>query len=216
MILRTTRGRWTLCFSENLFQFGSRGTPESTSSPDGRDAAGLLRGARRRPQAAHPLVPESAAGGQPIARPAGERSDRPVETVPVRSKMRTTSAPLTADMGGMGFIENNKALCMLSVTINTHLLVAVLERSPRASERAGCQWFCTSPFGTKSQCLNGLPRHYAPSRSTKTWWTSVPICSCTAASTVSKFFSKSASTSSTRPGNVRLSMRPFSPSESDR
>ena len=31
---------------------------------------------------------------------------------------------LAADMGGMGFIENNKALCMLSVRINTHLLMA--------------------------------------------------------------------------------------------
>ena len=31
---------------------------------------------------------------------------------------------LAADMGGMGFIENNKALCMLSVLINTNLLVA--------------------------------------------------------------------------------------------
>jgi GDP-D-mannose 3',5'-epimerase len=31
---------------------------------------------------------------------------------------------LAADMGGMGFIERNKALCMLSVLINTHLLVA--------------------------------------------------------------------------------------------
>jgi nucleoside-diphosphate-sugar epimerase len=31
---------------------------------------------------------------------------------------------LAADMGGMGFIETNKALCMLSVLINTHLLVA--------------------------------------------------------------------------------------------
>ena len=31
---------------------------------------------------------------------------------------------LAADMGGMGFIELNKALCMLSVLINTHLLVA--------------------------------------------------------------------------------------------
>jgi len=31
---------------------------------------------------------------------------------------------LAADMGGMGFIENNKALCMLSVLINTHLLLA--------------------------------------------------------------------------------------------
>jgi GDP-D-mannose 3',5'-epimerase len=31
---------------------------------------------------------------------------------------------LAADMGGMGFIENNKAACMLSVLINTHLLIA--------------------------------------------------------------------------------------------
>lgn len=31
---------------------------------------------------------------------------------------------LAADMGGMGFIENNKALCMLTVLINTHLLMA--------------------------------------------------------------------------------------------
>lgn len=34
---------------------------------------------------------------------------------------------LAADMGGMGFIENNKALCMLSVLINTHLLQAALD-----------------------------------------------------------------------------------------
>jgi GDP-D-mannose 3', 5'-epimerase len=31
---------------------------------------------------------------------------------------------LAADMGGMGFIEKNKAACMLSVLINTHLLMA--------------------------------------------------------------------------------------------
>ena len=31
---------------------------------------------------------------------------------------------LAADMGGMGFIENNKALCMLSVLITTHMLLA--------------------------------------------------------------------------------------------
>lgn len=31
---------------------------------------------------------------------------------------------LAADMGGMGFIENNKAACMLSILINTHLLMA--------------------------------------------------------------------------------------------
>ena len=34
----------------------------------------------------------------------------------------TTVFNLAANMGGMGFIENNKALCMLSVLINTHLL----------------------------------------------------------------------------------------------
>jgi nucleoside-diphosphate-sugar epimerase len=32
-----------------------------------------------------------------------------------------------ADMGGMGFIENNKALCMLTVLINTQLLQAARE-----------------------------------------------------------------------------------------
>jgi nucleoside-diphosphate-sugar epimerase len=34
---------------------------------------------------------------------------------------------LAADMGGMGFIEGNKALCMLSVLINTHMLIAARE-----------------------------------------------------------------------------------------
>ena len=39
---------------------------------------------------------------------------------------------LAADMGGMGFIENNKALCMLSVLINTHMLMAAREARRRA------------------------------------------------------------------------------------
>ena len=34
---------------------------------------------------------------------------------------------LAADMGGMGFIENNKALCMLSVLTTTHMLMAARE-----------------------------------------------------------------------------------------
>jgi|SRR5579884_2218244 len=38
---------------------------------------------------------------------------------------------LAADMGGIGFIENNKALCMLSVFINTHLLLAAKEQGVR-------------------------------------------------------------------------------------
>jgi len=35
---------------------------------------------------------------------------------------------LAANMGGMGFIENNKALCMLSVLINTHMLQAAVDQ----------------------------------------------------------------------------------------
>ncbi len=48
---------------------------------------------------------------------------------------------LAADMGGMGFIENNKALCMLSVLINTHMLVAAKEH--------GCDRF----FYSSSACV---------------------------------------------------------------
>jgi GDP-D-mannose 3', 5'-epimerase len=35
---------------------------------------------------------------------------------------------LACDMGGMGFIENNKALCMLSVLTNTHMLMAARDK----------------------------------------------------------------------------------------
>ena len=38
---------------------------------------------------------------------------------------------LAADMGGMGFIENNRCLCMLSVLINTHTLMAAHEHKVR-------------------------------------------------------------------------------------
>ena len=38
---------------------------------------------------------------------------------------------LAADMGGMGFIENNKALCMLSVLITTHMLIAARDAGTR-------------------------------------------------------------------------------------
>ena len=48
---------------------------------------------------------------------------------------------LAADMGGMGFIEQNKALCMLTVLINTHMLMA--------SRQAGVQRF----FYSSSACV---------------------------------------------------------------
>jgi nucleoside-diphosphate-sugar epimerase len=35
---------------------------------------------------------------------------------------------LACDMGGMGFIENNKAACMLSVMINTHMILAARDK----------------------------------------------------------------------------------------
>jgi GDP-D-mannose 3',5'-epimerase len=38
---------------------------------------------------------------------------------------------LAADMGGMGFIETHKAACMLSVLINTHLLLAARDQGVR-------------------------------------------------------------------------------------
>jgi GDP-D-mannose 3', 5'-epimerase len=48
---------------------------------------------------------------------------------------------LAADMGGMGFIELNKALCMLTVLINTHMLTA--------SRQAGVERF----FFSSSACV---------------------------------------------------------------
>jgi len=48
---------------------------------------------------------------------------------------------LAADMGGMGFIENNKALCMLSVLTNTHML--------QAAQDAGVKRF----FYSSSACV---------------------------------------------------------------
>jgi len=36
---------------------------------------------------------------------------------------------LAADMGGMGFIENNKCLCMLTVLTSTHMLVAARDQA---------------------------------------------------------------------------------------
>jgi nucleoside-diphosphate-sugar epimerase len=69
-------------------------------------------------------------------KPAGEWYQRPEGAEYLRLDLRNIEAcrqavedagavyNLAADMGGMGFIELNKALCMLSVLINTHLLMA--------------------------------------------------------------------------------------------
>jgi GDP-D-mannose 3', 5'-epimerase len=53
-------------------------------------------------------------------------------------------------MGGMGFIENNKALCMLSVLINTHLLMA--------AKKFGVQKF----FYASSACVYNADKQRDP------------------------------------------------------
>jgi GDP-D-mannose 3',5'-epimerase len=57
---------------------------------------------------------------------------------------------LAADMGGMGFIENNKAACMLSVLINTHLLLAARD--------AGVERF----FFASSACVYAADKQTRP------------------------------------------------------
>jgi nucleoside-diphosphate-sugar epimerase len=57
---------------------------------------------------------------------------------------------LAADMGGMGFIEANKALCMLSVLINTHLL--------EASRHADIERF----FFASSACVYAADKQAVP------------------------------------------------------
>jgi nucleoside-diphosphate-sugar epimerase len=57
---------------------------------------------------------------------------------------------LAADMGGMGFIENNKALCMLSVLINTHMLLA--------AQKYGVKRF----FYASSACVYAADKQTSP------------------------------------------------------
>jgi GDP-D-mannose 3', 5'-epimerase len=55
-----------------------------------------------------------------------------------------------ANMGGMGFIENNKALCMLSVLINTHML--------EAAQQSGVRRF----FYSSSACVYNADKQRDP------------------------------------------------------
>jgi nucleoside-diphosphate-sugar epimerase len=57
---------------------------------------------------------------------------------------------LAADMGGMGFIENNKAACMLSVLTSTHVLMAARE--------AGVQRY----FYSSSACVYAAEHQRSP------------------------------------------------------
>lgn len=57
---------------------------------------------------------------------------------------------LAADMGGMGFIETNRASCMLSVLINTHLL--------EAARRANVERY----FFSSSACVYSAEKQQTP------------------------------------------------------
>src|SRR5215204_4646799 len=57
---------------------------------------------------------------------------------------------LAADMGGMGFIENNKALCMLSSLVSTHMLLAARD--------AGVERF----FFSSSACVYAEGKQSSP------------------------------------------------------
>ncbi|HEX6107221.1 MAG TPA: NAD-dependent epimerase/dehydratase family protein [Gemmatimonadales bacterium] len=57
---------------------------------------------------------------------------------------------LAADMGGMGFIEHNKALCMLSVLTNTHMLLG--------AQRHGVRRF----FYSSSACVYNADKQRSP------------------------------------------------------
>ncbi len=57
---------------------------------------------------------------------------------------------LAADMGGMGFIENNKAACMLSVLTSTHML--------RAAHEAGVERY----FYSSSACVYAAGKQTDP------------------------------------------------------
>ena len=66
------------------------------------------------------------------------------------AKGATAVFQLAADMGGMGFIENNKALCMLSVLTNTHMLLAARD--------AGAERF----FYSSSACVYNADKQKSP------------------------------------------------------
>ena len=86
---------------------------------------------------------------------------------------------LAADMGGMGFIELNKGLCMLSVLINTHMLTAA-----RKFGGVGRFFYASSAcvYNGSKQTVRTLPR--SPRRT--------PIRRCPRTATAGRSFSASA------------------------
>jgi GDP-D-mannose 3',5'-epimerase len=72
------------------------------------------------------------------------------ENCEIATKGATEVYTLAANMGGMGFIERNKALCMLSVLINTHMLMA--------ARKCGIERY----FYSSSACVYNGDLQYTP------------------------------------------------------
>lgn len=73
-----------------------------------------------------------------------------LESARAACKGATEVYQLAADMGGMGFIEHNKALCMLSVLSNTHMLMGAKD--------AGVARF----FYSSSACVYNAEKQLSP------------------------------------------------------
>ena len=64
---------------------------------------------------------------------------------------------LACDMGGMGFIENNKALCMFSVLINTNLLLSIKNYNSKNLDHKVTRYFYSS-----SACVYNATKQTKP------------------------------------------------------
>ena len=101
---------------------------------------------------------------------------------------------LAADMGGMGFIENNKALCMLSVLISTHMLEAARHAGVQRFfySSSACVYAAGKQESTRSESRCARPTPTRPCPRTATAGRSCSASACAATTT---------RTSGSRPGS---------------
>ena len=131
----------------------ANGASHLTDRSDPRERCGRIHRRLARPLSAGERLHEPSRGRhQADPRVASGASGRrqPCRRSPVARGVQRRRAHgvahiynLACDMGGMGFIEANKAACMISVLINTHLLLAAKE--------AGVQRYFYSLVGVRLQ-----------------------------------------------------------------
>ena len=108
---------------------------------------------------------------------------------------------LAADMGGMGFIENNKALCMLSVLINTHMLHGRARRTASSASSTRRRPASTPPTSrptpTSPRSRRTTPTRRCPRTATAGRSSSASGCAGTSARTSASRRASPATTTST-------------------